>query len=131
MLQTTTWRPDTCGCTIQYTWDDAIPGEQRSHRLVRVEKYCPAHAGLDEQSCYEACLFENQCKNQALAILPDPLEAEWTFGEMIEGMAYVGWADKFVGKLVRGRALMVLLPETTRVAVLAANPTLPPGVTLV
>jgi hypothetical protein len=31
MIQTTTWRPDTCGCIISYQWDDAVPQATRTH----------------------------------------------------------------------------------------------------
>lgn len=31
MIQTTTWRPNTCKCVISYTWDDAVPPALRVH----------------------------------------------------------------------------------------------------
>jgi hypothetical protein len=31
MIQTTTWRPDTCKCVITYQWDDTISENARTH----------------------------------------------------------------------------------------------------
>lgn len=33
-MKVTVWRPDTCGCTILYTWDETAPADQRVHTVV-------------------------------------------------------------------------------------------------
>ena len=30
-VKTTRWSPDTCGCVLEYSWDDALPQEARVH----------------------------------------------------------------------------------------------------
>lgn len=39
----TTWRPDTCECEVQYSWDDSVPAEERVHSLHKVVKACAEH----------------------------------------------------------------------------------------
>src|SRR5919109_3126343 len=38
-IQTTKWHPDTCGCEIDYQWDDTTPEATRQHTIVAVN-YC-------------------------------------------------------------------------------------------
>lgn len=68
-LQTTTWHPDTCGCVLEYTWDDALPAEDRVHEGTRCVGCCPAHEGktpgeADPKGHYAAITAENQHKNR-------------------------------------------------------------------
>ena len=53
MKHITTWRPDTCGCTIHYEWDDSLSDADRVHIPVEevtthdgllIKRYCcPVH----------------------------------------------------------------------------------------
>jgi hypothetical protein len=62
-INVTRWRPDTCGCTLEYSWDSEDDPEARTHTPVRAEP-CEAHAAhTKEDVCYEAVLAENQGKN--------------------------------------------------------------------
>lgn len=38
MKKITTWSPDTCGCTINYVWDDNDPPETRIHTYVTPQR---------------------------------------------------------------------------------------------
>jgi hypothetical protein len=77
MIRTTKWRPDTCGCEIEYSWDDSIPQDQRTHSISKVNSVCvlhPQHAG-DPVNHFVALLDENSSKNIAMGILADNFPA--------------------------------------------------------
>ncbi len=64
MIHTNEWKPDTCKCSIQYTWDDSVPVDQRVHTPTQILKECPEHSGLgDVTPFYNAILSENTRKN--------------------------------------------------------------------
>lgn len=70
MKQRTTWSPDTCGCELEYEWDDTDPPETRVHTGAVIRKACPAHASLiDPKLHHVGVLGDNQLKNRALAII--------------------------------------------------------------
>lgn len=73
-IRITTWRPDTCGCEIQYSWDDAVPQEEREHSLHQVTRACGMHAHLDHPEVYEYVGDENTTKNISLGIILDNFE---------------------------------------------------------
>lgn len=84
MLHTTRWRPDTCGCTIEYEWDDAQPEDARVHHLSKISQ-CEHHAHLDGPGAFEGVKGENRGKNKALAKLSeltgiDSRDVSWKFG---------------------------------------------------
>lgn len=61
MKRITRWSPDTCGCVIDFEWDDensSIP-----HKAKNIISECEAHKGLDKDSCYLSVLEENKYKN--------------------------------------------------------------------
>jgi hypothetical protein len=69
MIRTTQWKPDTCGCILEYDWDDSLPDNDRICTLSKVISQCPEHSristGLD---IYNQVLRENRAKNRALAL---------------------------------------------------------------
>lgn len=66
-IQRTRWRPDTCDCIFTYTWDDAVPVDQRQHTIVEASR-CLHHASLDPSTAYDTVLnSENRVKNLAIA----------------------------------------------------------------
>lgn len=72
MVNTTVWRPDTCGCEIHYTWDtEATP---RVHTLAKSVP-CAIHVALgflpDKQAHFDAIQDENRRKNRVFAILAE------------------------------------------------------------
>ncbi len=65
MIQTTTWRPDTCACSITYQWDSDLPGDQRVHTPVSSNP-CDIHIAVgDHVAVFSAVSGENQGKNKA------------------------------------------------------------------
>lgn len=64
MLQTTRWRPDTCGCVLEYQWDDSVPLNERQLTASKIVKACPAHQKITKVADhYQTVLLENTKKN--------------------------------------------------------------------
>jgi hypothetical protein len=65
-IQTTEWRPDTCGCVLYYQWDDTAPQDTRVHAPVDSIK-CTFHANQATHSAaFNSVIDENTRKNQGL-----------------------------------------------------------------
>ena len=94
MKHITRWRPDTCGCELEYEWDDTENENVRTHSISKVLKACPAHGGfVDKKNHYDAVLDENRRKNIV-------------FGEIIKGAAgedIIQEDGTMVRKLKRGK----------------------------
>lgn len=72
MIQTTRWKPDTCDCELEYSWDDSVPQEDRVHALInRVS--CKFHAKDDDETGYQKVVEENSTKNVAYGHLLDKM----------------------------------------------------------
>ena len=67
-IKTTDWNPDTCECTIQYTWDEDEPEDIRTTAIKFVRRSCLAHQNLlpNPAVTYSAVLDENNKKNRTL-----------------------------------------------------------------
>lgn len=61
--RTTRWSPDTCGCVLEYEWDDSEDENTRTHSFKRIIKACPEHTALAGKSHYDQVLSENTRKN--------------------------------------------------------------------
>jgi hypothetical protein len=60
-IHTNQWSPDTCGCTIEFQWDDA---NDQVHIPTQIVKDCPEHIGLvTPESMHTTLLKENRGKN--------------------------------------------------------------------
>ncbi len=46
-IRTTRWSPDTCGCVVEYSWDDTVAADQRAHTTTRVAP-CAAHPNAQQ-----------------------------------------------------------------------------------
>ena len=72
------WRPDTCGCVVEFEFDADLPGETRTHTMISLTP-CSAHAGNTAyiNQTIEASAIpvhkENQRKNQTLDTLATEL----------------------------------------------------------
>lgn len=119
MIRTTRWTPDTCGCTLEYQWDDAVPESSRTHTLSRVVTACPAHATLPSDAArYDAAVDENSTKNQAKAEILAKVAALAATVINPDGSSFVDFRNPptvtfglpYVGK---GRSLTVTVPGIT------------------
>lgn len=69
MINTTRWRPDTCGCEIEYTWDTEASEEDRVHTVSNITKACDAHKNHPIETHFEKVVEENTSKNQVLSAI--------------------------------------------------------------
>lgn len=87
MIKTTTWGPDTCGCTISYDWDDEVPQAEITHTNYRIVKKCPIHQNVSPEEHSEVVKEENARKNIAYGEVkeayPDA-EIAWEFNSKRE-----------------------------------------------
>ena len=71
-IKTTRWKPDTCGCILEYTWDDAVAQSSRTHTLSNFINRCSDHSSLaNDTARYNAVMDENPRKNTALQVALD------------------------------------------------------------
>mgnify|MGYP001616653995 CR=1 FL=1 len=70
MMHKNTWRPDTCGCEIEYEWEDTLTVEQRVHTPTKATG-CEHHLTGDHSAKYTQVLKENQTKNKVLGAILD------------------------------------------------------------
>jgi len=82
-IKTTRWEPDTCGCVIEYEWDDELPAIDRVHTLSAVvNKHADCHPATEDGKLMDVILDENRRKNAAVKIVTDidaAIEPEWSF----------------------------------------------------
>ena len=72
VIKITRWSPDTCGCVIDYAWDDAVPENQRTVSFNNIVTKCPAHTILTTNNdVWTAINDENPRKNVARQLLLD------------------------------------------------------------
>jgi hypothetical protein len=43
-IKINSWKPDTCGCILHYTWDDSVSQDQIKTEFFAIEHACPEHA---------------------------------------------------------------------------------------
>jgi hypothetical protein len=61
------WYPDTCGCCIEFEWDDALPPDQREHIQRGVPVLCERHAAFSDRIGHLARIrVENLRKNRVI-----------------------------------------------------------------
>ena len=82
-IKTTRWSPDTCGCVLEYTWDDTQPESTRIHNFSRAVNKCPAHSSQTDIDCYSIVMDENPRKNIALQVALD--NGPSTLYDMVDG----------------------------------------------
>lgn len=97
MIHTTRWSPDTCGCVLDYTWDDEVPSDRRVHAFGEAVRTCVEHMLLTGKPLYDTVFAENQRKNRVLALAQ----------ERISHIA----PEHYVWRFLPGRALEVSFPE--------------------
>lgn len=92
-LQVTRWSPDTCGCILEYEWNDTQPADTRVHSFKNAIHLCEYHlpfAIMKEkpllgQGAYDEVISENTRKNVVFAdvqiLFPSlmPENYNWSF----------------------------------------------------
>jgi hypothetical protein len=71
-IKTTRWSPDTCGCSIDYQWDDSLPNDQITITPVGVPTKCAAHSSIAAvPTAFNTISEENGRKNISRSLLLD------------------------------------------------------------
>ena len=71
-IKTTRWSPDTCGCSIDYQWDDSLPQDQITVTPVGVPTKCAVHNVLGTvPTVFNAVKEENGRKNTTRSLILD------------------------------------------------------------
>lgn len=81
MITTTTWRPDTCGCTLTYNYDTEHP-EKDIYNYQVIEK-CEHHADISDADLPAQIKSENTSKNLVVEDIKinQDIEVDWSFDE--------------------------------------------------
>lgn len=102
MVRVTRWSPDTCGCVLEYEWDDAHNENTRTHSFKRAVKLCEHHKALEATKAYDEVVSENTRKNiafgEAQKVNPDITLDDYTWAFDKDRKLKVG----FLGKLKAG-----------------------------
>ena len=99
-IQRTIWSPDTCGCRIEYSWDDSIPQEERVHSVSKIIKACQHHESHPNKEIhYEDVMAENQSKNKAIGKLIE------NYPELKDKASEIMW------RMSQDRSVIIILPD--------------------
>ena len=71
VTKTTRWTPDTCDCTVEYTWDTNSSEATRVHTFSNVVNKCPAHSAIVDNALFNLLMDENPRKNIAHQLVLD------------------------------------------------------------
>jgi len=71
VTKTTRWTPDTCQCTVEYTWDSNSSESTRVHTFSNVVNKCPAHSAIADNALFNLLMDENPRKNIAHQLVLD------------------------------------------------------------
>jgi hypothetical protein len=72
MIRTTRWTLDTCGCSVEYEWDDTKDENTRTHSPKRIISRCEAHSDVllsTVAAHWSAITEENTRKNRVYAFI--------------------------------------------------------------
>jgi hypothetical protein len=103
MMHTTLWSPDTCGCSIRYSWDTETSEDERVHTFHSVEQRCDAHSGLaNDKIHYQHILGENQTKNKVHGAIMDVIprlkkqqvQPDGTTADVLDPVVQFNWSFK-------------------------------------
>jgi len=71
VINTTRWSPDTCDCSIEYTWDSESSESTRVHTFSNVVNKCQAHNAITDNALFNLLMDENPRKNIAHQLILD------------------------------------------------------------
>ena len=115
MKKITRWRPDTCGCELEFEWDNEVSLDKRTHLPGKYVVKCAAHNHIEDNTRhFESVLEENRRKNQTLTILKElPLSfvEQNTTGKATVKVFKEGYEP--VWSFDENRKLIIHLPNTT------------------
>lgn len=81
-MVTNRWRPDTCGCVIEFEFDADLPDDQRVHVGKKVVSACATHLAESPVTHHGKVLDENRKKNHAYVKLVEAMPDEHFVSEV-------------------------------------------------
>lgn len=81
------WKPDTCGCVLEFEFDADLPSEERVHTPLEPHRKCQHHQHADKDTHHAAVSEENTRKNRAFGEVAEQLsdadkkELKWSLDE--------------------------------------------------
>lgn len=106
-IRTQAYRPDTCGCVIEESYDDTLP---LADIVVTQSNYfvtCSAHSGLaDNDTKYATVIEESSRKNRAIQLIIDNSPAS------MENVVFIYQADGVTRVLKKGVMFFFALSGT-------------------
>jgi hypothetical protein len=109
------WSPDTCGCVVEFEFDDALPEDKRTHALHTVHQKCKAHESLPDEKVWAVLHVENIRKNHAVGAAIDHLTSLGVSVESVEiGFTFT---DKTVDDARTMELVLPLMDASDRQAV--------------
>jgi hypothetical protein len=68
VIKTVTWKPDTCGCVLELSYDTETSLETRTYGNHALHRTCGSHKreGLTNVNVFDMCFEENRRKNNAI-----------------------------------------------------------------
>lgn len=94
------WRPDTCGCILEFEFDADTTEQDRIHTPTQTIRACEHHQIADVKECHDVVLEENVRKNVVLNSVLDQVAPElqkdvsWSFDEKREVVISVPASEK-------------------------------------
>ena len=107
-IQRTLWSPDTCECQIEYSWDDTVPQDQRTHTISKIVRACSIHSHHTlKENHFNDVLDENQSKNKAVGLLVK------TFKKLDGGDSEIKWRFEIDRSIVLSHPLLTQVDKDT------------------
>lgn len=123
-MRTTRWSPDTCGCVLEYDWDDAVADDQRTHTYARHVIICVIHAAVSGGSNrYDAVIEENASRMKVLDYIQAnfPVLATRIANQGIESIIGFSPDIRRKGRALRIAGALLTAPQRTALANALAN----------
>lgn len=84
-IKKTTWKPETCKCVVEFTWDTEVHAVARIHSWFDTIVHCPAHTENRGPAHLDALFDECGRLNIAIGLMQDilidvvPGQVAWSF----------------------------------------------------
>lgn len=114
-IHTNRWWPDTCGCCIEYEWDDQDDPNTRVHTGKRVHKACAAHPAKPAHEHFATLQDENKRKNKLLQLAMEAFPT--ILGEQVttdSGTVTMPNGKEFNWRYDANRVLIVTIPKLNK-----------------
>lgn len=111
MIVKNRWKPDTCGCILEYEFDSETPQEERKYTVVS-SSACQTHGHLseDKDACFAEVQIENRAKNVALGHVFEATPEEHKITTIKDGVEYKDFKQQPRWSFDDQRVLTITVP---------------------